>query len=73
MQFGEIDIVKAPECTRTKIAIILCHGGPDAVPARLLRELQGKGDVLDVPSTLCRLRPLMSGILQFDHACMSDC
>ncbi len=68
-EFGEIDIVKVPECTRTKVAIIiLCHGCPDAVPSRLLGEFQGKREMFDVPSTLRRLGPLVSGVLQLDQA-----
>jgi hypothetical protein len=72
MQFREIDIVKAPECTRSKLAIILCHGRPNTVPTGFLCELQGEGEMFDVPSTLRCLRPLVRGILQFDQASMSD-
>jgi hypothetical protein len=69
---GEIDVVKVPECTRTEVAIVLCHGCPDAVPFRLLREFQGKGKVLDVPSTVRRLGPLMSAVLQLDQERVGD-
>jgi len=72
VQFGEIDVVKAPECAWTEVAIILCHGRPDAVPSRLLGELQGKRDVFDFPSTVHLLGPLMGGVLQLDQAGVGD-
>ena len=72
VQFGEIDVVKVPECTRTEVAIVLCLGCPDAVPPGLLREFQGKRDVFDLPSALRRLGPLMSGVLQLDQARVGD-
>jgi len=72
VQFGEIDVVKGPKRTRTEVAIILCHGRPDAVPSRLLCEFQGKRDVFDVPSTLRRLGPLMGAVLQLDPARVGD-
>ena len=72
MQFGEVDVFKVPKRTRTKFAIILGHGRPDAVPSRHLCKFQGKGEVLDVPPTFRRVGPLVGGILQFDHARMGD-
>lgn len=72
VQFGEIDVVKAPECTRTEVTIILCHGRPDAVPSRLLCKFQGNGDVFDVPPTLRGLGLLVGGVLQLDHARVGD-
>lgn len=47
VQFGEIDVVKVPECTRTKVAIILCHGCPESrrraiqAPRRISRQARG--------------------------------
>ena len=72
VQFGEIDVVKVPECTRTKFAIILCHGCPDAMPFVHIRKFQGKCGVFDVPSTLRGLGPLVSGVLQLDEAGVGD-
>lgn len=72
VQFREIDVVEAPECTRTEVAIILCHGRPDTVPSKLLCEFQSKGVVFDVPSAIHRLGPLMGGVLQLDQACVGD-
>jgi len=72
MQFGEVDVFKAPERTRTEFAIILGHGRPDAMPSRHLFKFQGEGDVLDVPSTFRRVGPLVGGVLQLDHARMGD-
>lgn len=45
---------------------------PDAEPSRLLGEFQGKREVFDVPSTLRRLGPLSSGVLQLDQARVGD-
>jgi hypothetical protein len=63
MQFGEVDVVEAPERTWTKFAVILGHGRPDAMPSRHLCKFQGEGDVFDVPPAFRRVGPLVGGVL----------
>jgi hypothetical protein len=41
------------------------------MPTGFFCEFQGEGEVLDVPSTLCRLGPLVRGVFQFYQARVS--